>query len=345
MELVEQQRLPQPRRAPSRGYAVAGERGQQLGVVQRALGAAVAALDRRLRRVGAAVQLEVELADDRPQVARRRPRGRRRTRPASGPWCAAGRGCRAARASRSSMSARRPAAAVAVAEDQQRVVRAAVVLVGRRLAAQLRDGRLGVVGVGGREVRQHLAAVEPLPGERVVLGLGEAVPGELLRQEAGDAGLAHQLRELRGVAERRPGSRTPCSGGRARARRTAGRRGTGARATRRYGRLQSGSIQVPPTGIQRPAATASLHPREQRRGAVAQPGVVLRLRVREDVLGIVVEQPQLRGRACGSACGRSPRAATATRCRGGRGRSPTCGGSRPSAARAAGRGARGRRRS
>ncbi len=95
----------------------------------------------------------------------------------------------------------RPAAAVAVAEDEQAVARAVVVVVGADAAAQLGDGRLGVVGVVRREVGEHLAAVDPLPGERVVLGRVEAVPRELLREEPRDARLAHELRELAGVAE------------------------------------------------------------------------------------------------------------------------------------------------
>ena len=50
-------------------------------------------------------------------------------------------------------------------------------------------------------MREHLAAVVALPHERVVLRLVEAVPRQLLREEARDAGLAQDLRELPGVAE------------------------------------------------------------------------------------------------------------------------------------------------
>ena len=82
----------------------------------------------------------------------------------------------------------------AVAEHEQAAVGPAVVLVGADGAAQLGDRRLGVVGVGGREVGEHLAAVDALPRERMVLGLREAVPRELLRQEPRDARLAHELR-------------------------------------------------------------------------------------------------------------------------------------------------------
>src|SRR5581483_5748044 len=53
-----------------------------------------------------------------------------------------------------------------------------------------------------RVVRQHLAAVDALPAERVRLGLVESVPRELLRQEARDSGEAHELGKLPAVAER-----------------------------------------------------------------------------------------------------------------------------------------------
>ena len=48
--------------------------------------------------------------------------------------------------------------------------RAVVVLVARAAAPQLGDRRLAVVGVGRREVGEHLAAVDALPDEGVVLG-------------------------------------------------------------------------------------------------------------------------------------------------------------------------------
>ncbi len=76
-----------------------------------------------------------------------------------------------------------------------------MVVVGAHAVAQLGDGRVRVVGVGRREVRQDLAAVDPLPREGVVLGAVEAVPRELLGEEARHPGLAHELRQLAGVAE------------------------------------------------------------------------------------------------------------------------------------------------
>jgi len=78
---------------------------------------------------------------------------------------------------------------------------AVVILVLARAPAQLLHLGGGVVGVGRREVGEHLRAVDPLPRERVVLGRIEPVPRQLLCEEAGDAGAAHDLRELAVVAE------------------------------------------------------------------------------------------------------------------------------------------------
>ena len=85
-------------------------------------------------------------------------------------------------------------------------------LYSRAVFSELRHVGHRVVGVGRREVHEHLAAVDPLPDERVVLGLVEAVPRELLREEARDAGAAHQLRQLAVVAERVRAPELACSG-------------------------------------------------------------------------------------------------------------------------------------
>src|SRR5205085_4266467 len=63
VELLEEQQLPEPLELGTRIFAAAGDR-EQLGVVQPLFGPAVAALDEGLRRIGAAVVLEIELADD-----------------------------------------------------------------------------------------------------------------------------------------------------------------------------------------------------------------------------------------------------------------------------------------
>ena len=168
--------------------------------MQRALRAAARALGARLRRVGPAVVLEVELADaPRASLRLLRPARRRSLGVAD----------RRARDALQVLDARerlehlrrRSAAAVAPAEHEQAARRAVVVLEVARRAAQLGDGRLGVVGVGRREVGEHRAAVDPDPAEGVVLGRVEAVPRELLREEAVDPGAAHDLRQLAVVAE------------------------------------------------------------------------------------------------------------------------------------------------
>ena len=168
--------------------------------MQRPLPRPVALLDSGLRGVGAAVVLEVQLADHRRQLA-----GVRLQRVEE---LVAGRHRRARHALQVADPAqrlqhlrRRAAAAVAPAEHQQAAAGAVVVLVVARGAAQLGDLHRGVVRVGRREVREHLRAVDALPGERVVRRRVEAVPGQLLGQEPADAGAAHDLRQLAVVAE------------------------------------------------------------------------------------------------------------------------------------------------
>ena len=133
-------------------------------------------------------------ASPTPPARRRTPRGRRSScaaRPADP---------RPAPASRASPPSarrrRRPSRTpAAIAADRSWSLKSA------RRPAQLGHGRLGVVGVGGREVRDHRGAVDADPAERVVVGRRVAVPGQLLGQEAADAGAAHELRELAVVAE------------------------------------------------------------------------------------------------------------------------------------------------
>src|SRR5581483_9616193 len=63
VELLEEEQLPEPIELGARVRAAARDR-EELGVVQPELRAAVALLHERLRRVGPAVVLEVQLADD-----------------------------------------------------------------------------------------------------------------------------------------------------------------------------------------------------------------------------------------------------------------------------------------
>ena len=203
MELVQEQEPPQlgrPRAGCSAAGDPRGERRQKIGVVERPLALPVPALHRRLGRVRPPVVLEVELADDgrevlgvRLQRVEELVRGRHR-RPRHALEVAHP-------PQRLQHLGRRPAAAVAVAEDEQAATRAVVILVVARAPAQLLDVGGRVVGVGRREVGEHLGAVDPLPRERVVRRRVEPVPGQLLGEEAADAGAAHDLRELAVVAE------------------------------------------------------------------------------------------------------------------------------------------------
>ena len=105
--------------------------------------------------------------------------------------------------------------------------------------------------------------------------------------------LAHQLRQLRRCSRRRRGSRTPCSGGR-----TALEEALAVEDWRASdspdGRLQSGSIQVPPTGIQRPAATAAFTRAYRARGAPARATRSAAPGSGRSGTRVVVEEPQLR---------------------------------------------------
>src|SRR6185312_14829122 len=94
-----------------------------------------------------------------------------------------------------------PAAAVAVTEEIERLAGAVRVLVIRRVITQLRHARHAVISVGRRKMGEDFAAVEAAPEETVMRWRGEAIPRELLRQEAIHAGFTHQLRQLAGIAE------------------------------------------------------------------------------------------------------------------------------------------------
>ena len=276
--------------APSSSAGCARDRREQLGVVQRALGAAARALRARLRRVGAAVVLEVELADHLGPLGLLRERAEERLRLAD----------RRARdvlqildaGERLEHLGGRAAAAVAPAEHQQAVRRALVVLEVARRAAQLGDGRLGVVGVGGREVREHGRAVDADPAERVVVGRRVAVPGQLLGEEAADPGAAHDLRELAVVAEH---VGVPEHLGAA-----AEFALEEALAVEElpHERLAGGQVAVgldprPADRQPLPAAHALADPRVEPGRAVADPRVLLRLRAGEAVVGVALHQPQL----------------------------------------------------
>ena len=291
MEVVEQQRAPRAVELLARPRRV-GDGGQQLGVVQGALRAPARALGARLRGVRAAVVLEVELAD---HLGPLRLGGQRREE-----------GLRVAdRRARDVLQVpdprerlehlrRRAAATVAPAEDEQAARRQRVVLEVARRAAQLGHGRLGVVGVRRREVREHGRAVDPHPAEGVVLGRVEAVPRELLREEAVDPGAAHDLRQLAVVAEdvRVPEHACPAP--------ELVLEEALAVEELAHQRLpgRQVAVRLDPRAADReplPGGDPLADPRPQPGRAVTDPRVLLGLRAGEAVVGVALHEPQLGG--------------------------------------------------
>ena len=194
-QLVVRVRVPQPdgrRRTP------------QFGFVEQRLAPPVAALGARLRRVGSAVEFEVQLAGPHGRLREFRARrveelGRRRhphrRRAVEGPGAACGRDHLAGRA----------AASVAEAERHERGVRPA--LVGEVLLrpGEVRAREHRVVGVDRREVREDARAVDALPEEGVVRKAVGLVPRDLLREEVlgacGSRDLRDGGREAEGVGQ------------------------------------------------------------------------------------------------------------------------------------------------
>ena len=289
MEVVEQERPPRAVELLARPRRIRHGR-EQLGVVQRALRAPARPLGARLRRVRPAVVLEVELADHLGPLRLVGQRGEE----------GLGGADRRARNVLQILDARerlehlrrRPAAAVAPPEDEQAARRQRVVLEVARRAAQLGHGRLGVVGVGRREVREHRRAVDPDPAEGVVLGRVEPVPRELLREEAVDAGAAHDLRQLAVVAEH--------VGVPEHARAAAELALEEALAVDElaHERLAGGQVAVgldprPADREPLPGGDALADPRPEPGRAVADPRVLLGLRAGEAVVGVALHEPQL----------------------------------------------------
>ena len=203
MELLQQHRAPDllelvvgvGRAVPHRSGG-----GPQLGLPQQVLAAAVALLGARLGGVGAAVVFEVELAD---------PGGRVGVLVAGGGeerfWVGQHHArrpleVRGAVRGRDHLAGGSPAT-VAVPERDQRGVGPA--LLGELVGGPRELGRrqVGVVGVDGREVGEHPAAVDPFPPEGVVRDAVGVVPGQLLCEEVLAAGQARHLRECAGVPE------------------------------------------------------------------------------------------------------------------------------------------------
>ena len=182
-----------------------GERGDGLGRQQRRLGAAMAALDAALRRQRRAMQFEIDFA-----APGRRRVGRGDAGVSAGEEVVDARPARARQGWQFAHQPfvvdplrRRAAAAVAVADRQQRLGMArlgAEIGPGRRDAARPRFAIVAadriVEGVG-----EHAAAVEPLPPEQVVRKLVGLRPRHLDGEERVDAALAQQLRQRRREAE------------------------------------------------------------------------------------------------------------------------------------------------
>ena len=169
--------------------------------VELALGLFVDPVDRRARQVlrlglagvGAAVQLEVQLAADDREVTSL---GRGTVEEVDG--LADG---HAERMRGLDHLGGRAAAAVAVAEQVQGLVRGRRVLEVAHAVLDLFGREVAVVGVCRRKVREHSRAVDTFPPERVVLRLVGVVPGKLLGQEVVAPRLLDQLGEVAGISE------------------------------------------------------------------------------------------------------------------------------------------------
>ena len=177
--------------------------------MQEVLAAAVALLGAELRGVGAAVQLEVELAvpdrgigilgpcpvEELLRGAELDLRGALEVRGAApgGHHLAGG-----------------PATPVAPAEEVDADAGAALLLEVALEIGELLAGEHPVVGVRRREVGEHAGPVEALPAEGVVGEGVDLVPGDLLGEEVVLPGERSDLRQRGGVAEgvRQPG--LPC---------------------------------------------------------------------------------------------------------------------------------------
>ncbi len=200
MELVEQEVLPRPVRPFTLLRRRPGDRLQQLEPLEGDLPLAVAPLQRGVGGVGPAVTLQVQLARPHREVVGRRdhPIGvalHRRVlqlREA----LAVGQPVHPA-----DHLLGRPAAPVAVAVGLQPRGHLGGLLVLPVALEQLGGRVVGVVGVGGEEVRGDRAAVDADPVEGVVREAVELVPADLLREEGVDARPLEDLRERRRVAE------------------------------------------------------------------------------------------------------------------------------------------------
>ena len=185
--------------------------------------------------------------------------------------------------------ARRPAAAVAIAVGDQRDVAPGVLGEALHRLAELARGDLGAVGVDRWEVREHTAAVDALPPERLVREPVGLVPRQLLGDEPAHPPGGEDLRQASRVAE------------------DVGDPHLRARHTEVLGEpalsvddlagdaLPRREVHVrfdphPPDRDPLPGGDLGGDPLEQLRFALADPLVLLGLRAGEHVVGLVVHQ-------------------------------------------------------
>ncbi len=303
MELIQADQFPRlvERRLRIDVIAVqAGRRRQEFGVVEQKLALTVGALVAALRRVGAAMQLQVELA-----IPRRQPVARfgfqflveflDRT------VAHLGQAREVAHcADVFKHLTRGTAAAVAVAKGHQQRLLQFLLLEVLPRPKILRWRRHSVVGAGvgakvgrGAEVGEHLRAVQPLPPEGVV---GQAVvlaPADLDREEVFQPGFLDELRQVPGVAKDvgQPEHRRFGAGAEVLAEEGAAKQEL---ARQRFGPAQV-AVRLDPhaaDGFPASFGDARLDVLEKLRVVLAHVVVELRLALREVIFRKLLHQPQ-----------------------------------------------------
>ncbi len=275
--------------------------GPQLGLDQQALAPPVPQLGPQLAGERAAVRLEVELTAphrdgramrrlvlDRVEHLRRSPHLQREARVDRG---------QAARPFEH--LTRRSPTPVAVAEGHQRHAAPPVLLEVADREGNFVRGDLGVVRVDRREVREHPCPVEALPPERVVGEDVLLVPRQLLRDEAGHPTLCEHLRQARGIAEHVGDPHLVAAAAETLLEVALAVHDLTDEALPR----RQVHVRLDPHPADRdplPALDALDDLREQLGMTLLHPGVLLGLRAREPVLGVVVHQRHRRGEGAGA---------------------------------------------
>src|SRR5262249_16553870 len=157
---------------------------------------------------------------------------------------------------------------------------------------QLLDTGVAVVGVGRREVTEHLAPVDALPDERVRVRTVEPVPRQFLRQEAHDPREPQELRPLGAIAER--GGRPELAATDAELVLEEPLSVDELAQQRLAGRDVAVRLDPAPTdGHELPALHACPNALPKVAVTLLDPRVLLGLRAREAVLGVLVHVPRL----------------------------------------------------